>query len=281
MEECVSPPIFLSYERDPVDDSLHNTSWGDIESHSSSHLHSPFTKSTTCINHCEDLMDENGRQWTNISFRFYFHIYDESHCNRFETILLENHYFHPTLEPRIQFQKEIIDGKSSEWNAKSVIPFPALSEQYLSDRKPMRPEKREILLKYSVSLGAVARPLSQFYRLIPLSITSQSLSDVTMLNELIASQLGDLTSFLSLLLMMAQELNEIHCQGLCHCHLVLDSFLLYSPSSESTCVHSMEWGVQMMAHWMYLPCGPRDSSCIPLRSPSRNMVSDSSLSPWL
>jgi hypothetical protein len=271
MEEFLFPPIFLNYERDPVDDTLYNVSVDSCPCL----CHSALAKKERRRSGkgLKDLIDENGRQWTEFSFQFYFHFYDEDRCNKFETILLEDHYYHTSLEPKIKYQKLIIDGKRCERNSKDFIPFSYMSGQDLSDSKPMRVEKREILLKYSVSLGAVIRPLSQFYHLTPPFTPSRS-NEVTILDQLISSQLDDLSSLLSLFLMMAQELNEIHCQGLCHCHLALDSFLLYSPSG-TTGDESMEWGVQMMAHWLYLPCGPRDFSCTPLLSPSHTPVADS------
>jgi hypothetical protein len=275
MEDFFLPPIILNYERDPVDDTLYNISSSSfLQNFTSLYPKSHEQKARSL------LIDENGRQWTKFSFQFYFHIYDEDRCNNFETILLENNYYHTRLTPKITFQKLVIDGKCCDRNSKNSLPFSSLSPQTLSDSKPMRAERREILLKYSVSLGAVALPLSQFYHLTSsFPATSQSLTEATILNSLIRSQLSDITSLLSLFSMMANSLNEIHCQGLCHCQLTLGSFLLYSPSSGTTDDQSMEWGVQMMAHWLYVPCGPSDPSISQHHfAPSQPMVTP--LSPF-
>jgi hypothetical protein len=261
MEELPLPPQVDEFHCDRTDDTLSNASIS--YGLASLPLFQTQSSSLSLISsrgRLTDVFDEKGTPWTKCRYKFYFHIYDEYRSGRLESMLLGNHSYHSRLEPITIFEKQILEGKEARTVlSPSLFVLSFNGGQTAAEPKTLRPERQEVLVTYTVHLRAVARPITTYYQLTcdSPSLSSQS-SHATILDDLIRLQRSDLSPFLSLWLMMAHELGEIHSQGLCHSELGMDSFLLYTPSSTPS--SSNEWGVQLMGHWLLLPSGLCDYS---------------------
>lgn len=294
-------PIVFKYEKDVTDDyeTLYNSSFSSSLFPPGIFEYSPPSRPTSRspssrelrneIGKITDLVDMNMRCWTKYSYQFYFHFLDEYRSNRLLTILLENNYYHTSLEPIIVCKQKIIENNTSQQftshpsdhqsQQSSFSPHFLSSPFDQSDSKNLqRSENRRISIKYSVYFCGIVRPLSSYYQLhachsLPLSSSPR---EANVMNDLFHTQVTNIRSFITLLLSMTHELNELHSQGLCHSQLGMNSFLLYTPSTLDSTTRK-EWGVQIMSHWLFLPSGPSDPSYTLHLPNSQAMVSFSFL----
>ena len=290
MEAIFDCPILIEYLIDPIDNTLYNnithisstTLSTFTSSFSSSFIYSNYYKITSFISSSpstsspssSSLLNLNQRYWTKFSFKFYFSIFDESKYNKFESLLLDSNYFHSHLSPIIVYKKDIQE--INNYSSFSFFLNQKMNENILiaSSKENERNDNREVILKYDLYLAGIVRPLSNFFDLNTLerfsnsSLPSSSI-DQTILDHLISIKLSNFDSFLLLLSMISIELNEIHSQGLCHYHLDLNSFLLYTPSNQindndndnnENNNQPLQWGVQIMSHWLFFPSGPYDAT---------------------
>lgn len=251
--------------------SSQQTSHSSKQTSSSSSNSSNFSSS---LNYFSSFILFNNLIYTKFKFKFYFNSFNFIKCENFQKILLENNFFHTILCPIIYFNrkrilnKNLIQFNSFNYNQNDDNIFNSIS-------KEERNTNEIIILIYELNLCGIVITLEKFYNLTNCferneinypnnnSQNNDNYNNYNILNQLVTNEFSKFKSFLLLLLMMARELNEIHSEGLCHFHLQLNSFHLYTPSLNfnDNDNNSSQWGVQLLQHWLFLPSGPNvDSS---------------------
>ena len=260
--EAIPSPVCITYAIDS-DGALYNSEGfeedGLVENHDS-HFISVFDTPGIPRSEIFDIYTSSNVKWTRFSFPFKFHVGDEHLVGRFESILTSCIPFHENLCPTVKVKKCISDS-----SVKSILVSPTIcsciDDIYTAQSKPLS-DGRYIVLTYDLYIKAIGRPLSHIF--LPFKRQDYNVPSLPEALQVLSRRIhGHFEHCLAFLLLLLEDIQEVHSSGNCCNNLHLDSFIMYIPQTSLTDGDNdgmqSPFGVQLIGHWKCTSAGLLES----------------------